>query len=181
MNQNRLTRISKRLSLILRHKPESIGLNLDAQGWAKVSELLDCLKNSGQILDRKVIEEVVRTNEKQRFRFSEDRTQICANQGHSIRIEFTLKPSKPPAVLFHGTAARFLKPIYEEGLQKQQRHHVHMTEDTAMTMKVAARRGKPVLLGIRATEMHEAGYEFYKTENNVWLTDHVPVNFLYEA
>jgi len=176
-----LKKVSKRLSLVLRHKPEAIGLKLDSGGWADVTELLDCLGSHGLSVSRELLDEVVRMNDKQRFRFSEDRTQICANQGHSLEVDFDLKEEEPPEVLYHGTASRFMESIFKTGLTRQQRHHVHLTEDVVMTMKVGARRGKPVLLEIRAKEMSEAGYQFYKTANNVWLTDSVPVEFLHEA
>jgi len=179
MTEQQRTKISRRLSLVLRHKPESIGLTLDPEGWAKVNELIEKLKKKGLEIDQGGLEEVVDTNDKQRFKLSEDGTKIRANQGHSIEVEFQLESVIPPEVLYHGTASRFLDSIFKEGLTKQQRHHVHLTEDIKMTLKVAERRGKPVLLGIRAATMQEAGYLFYKTDNNVWLTDAVPPEYLY--
>jgi len=181
MNEKQRTKISKRLSLVLRHKPESIGLTLDSEGWAEVDELIANLERHGLRVDRMILEEVLRTNDKQRFKFSEDGQRICANQGHSIDVEFQLEPVPPPEVLYHGTASRFTDSIFKEGLTKQHRHHVHLTEDIKMTLKVAERRGRPVLLGIRAKDMEQAGYLFYKTDNDVWLTDHVPPEYLYRG
>jgi len=179
MNPQLRTKISKRLSLVLRHKPETIGLQLTPQGWAKVTELLHCLSEHNLPVSHEELAEVVATNEKQRFRFSGDGEYICANQGHSISVDLDLCASEPPEILYHGTAERFLESIFTEGLTKQQRHHVHLTLDIDMTLNVASRRGNPILLGIKAAEMARDGYLFYQTQNQVWLTDHVPVQYLF--
>jgi putative RNA 2'-phosphotransferase len=174
----RLVSSSKFLSLILRHKPEEIGLKLDASGWADIDELITLATAKGKSLTRSLIEEIVVTNDKKRFIISEDGTRIRANQGHSISVELDLPARQPPAVLFHGTATRFLASIENQGLLKGNRQHVHLSSDEATAVKVGQRHGRPIVLRIAAMEMHDAGYVFYLSENVVWLTEHVPPAFL---
>jgi putative RNA 2'-phosphotransferase len=175
MNKKDKTRkISKFLSFILRHNPQSIKLKLDAQGWADIGELIE--KSKEIKLTRALIEEVVRENDKQRFII--DGNRIRANQGHSINIDLALKAVKPPKVLYHGTATRFLDSIMKEGLSKQSRQHVHLSKDIETATIVGKRHGKVVILEVNAQKMFEEGYEFYLSENGVWLTDSVAVEYL---
>jgi putative RNA 2'-phosphotransferase len=166
------------MSLILRHKPETIGLTLDPNGWADIDELLRLAKAKGKALDRKVIEQVVADNDKQRFIISEDGSRIRANQGHSISIDLALTPREPPSVLFHGTATRFLDSIREQGLLHGNRQHVHLSLEQATAVNVGQRHGKPVILEVAAKRMHEEGHIFFLSENGVWLTEHVPTLFI---
>ena len=174
------TRISKFLSLVLRHRPEKIGLRLDEQGWAEVNPLIEKLNAHGLMVTRRILEEVVATNPKKRFSFNEDQTKIRANQGHSIQIDHGFTAVEPPEILFHGTAQKFLKSILTTGIQKRNRHHVHLSADLPTATNVGQRHGKVVILQVRALEMHKAGAEFYLSENGVWLTDEVPVDFIDE-
>jgi len=171
---------SKFLSLVLRHDPARIGLVLDAAGWTEVDELLARVNAHGVALTREELETIVTTSDKQRFAFSEDRTRIRANQGHSIAVELDLPPVVPPALLYHGTVERFLTAIRVEGLRKGQRHHVHLSADRATAEKVGARRGRPAVLIVDAAAMTARGIQFFRSENGVWLTDHVPPEFLRE-
>lgn len=166
-----LKKISKYLSFLLRHKPDSIGLKLDNQGWASIDELIELTTDIK--LSREIIEIVVETNDKQRFSISDTGTKIKANQGHSITIDLNLAPTEPPAYLHHGTASRFLESILEKGITKQQRHHVHLTESLAVAKAVGSRYGKPVILCIDSQAMVKDGFDFFKTTNNVWLVDEV--------
>ena len=172
------TRISKFLSLVLRHKPEKIGLTLDGEGWAEVNPLIEKLNNHGLMVTRKILEEVVATNSKKRFAFNEDQAKIRANQGHSIQIDHGFKPIEPPQILYHGTATRFLESIMNTGIQKRNRHHVHLSGDLSTATNVGQRHGKPVILHVRALDMYQAGFEFFLSENQVWLTDEVPVEYI---
>jgi len=174
-----LKKISKYLSFILRHQPDSIGLELSDEGWANIKELIG--KTRKFKLTRELINTVVKTNDKKRFLISEDGERIKANQGHSIDVKLELEPVTPPDVLLHGTAERFLDSILREGLTKQQRHHVHLSETQKTAMSVGARYGKPALLKIDSKQMYEDGFEFFQTENNVWLVDHVPVRYCVKA
>ena len=173
------TKISKFLSFVLRHKPDAIGLTLDEQGWAYIDELINKAKQSGEVttLDRALIQEVVDTNDKKRFVISEDGQRIRAAQGHSIDVDLQLKPVKPPEFLYHGTATRFLDSILKEGLKPQQRQHVHLSKDIETATAVGQRYGKPVILTVKALLMHEQGFSFYISENGVWLTSAVPIEF----
>lgn len=180
-NDKQLKPLSKFLSFVLRHQPQSIGLQLDAAGWASVDELLQKAQQAGKRLDRALLQRIVDTNDKQRFAFSEDGQRIRANQGHSLDVELALPPSAPPAVLYHGTATRFVASIFATGLDKRNRHHVHLTEDRTIALSVGQRYGLPVLLKIDAEGMVRDGHVFFRSANGVWLTDHVPAAYLERA
>jgi len=171
-----MKKLSKFLSLILRHKPEHIGLELDDHGWALIDDLLD--KAGNPELTRELLYEIVTTNDKQRFIISEDGSRIRANQGHSIKVDLGLQELKPPNILYHGTADRFVDSIFEKGLIKKQRHHVHLSEQIKTAEAVGKRYGKLVLLKIDAEKMYSKGFKFYKSENEVWLVDTVPSEYL---
>lgn len=172
------TQTSKFLSLVLRHEPGRIGLTLDAAGWTDVSALLAACAAHGVALSHAELARIVATSDKQRFALSEDGTRIRANQGHSIPVELALAPAEPPAVLYHGTVERFLPSIRAHGLVKGERHHVHLSAERATAERVGGRRGKPVVLEIRAAEMAAAGHAFFVSANGVWLTDAVAPEFL---
>ncbi len=178
MNDKERKKKSKFLSLVLRHQPETIGIELDEAGWVGVDVLMSALTRHNRGMSRETLEEVVRTNDKKRFSFSEDGTRIRANQGHSVDIELGYEPATPPDILFHGTPQQFVESITAEGLKKMKRHHVHLHVDVASSTAVGRRRGRPVLLKIRAIEMHQAGHQFFVTPNDVWLTDHVPAKYI---
>jgi putative RNA 2'-phosphotransferase len=178
MEASKRNKISKFLSLILRHAPDEIGLVLDENGWADVGELIAKAAQKGMVFSREDIEEVVVTNDKQRFSYNEDKSRIRANQGHSIDVDLQLQRKEPPVTLYHGTVAKFLGMIEEQGLQKMSRHHVHLSADRLTAEKVASRRGEAIILVIRSEEMRLAGFEFFLSDNGVWLTDHVPVKYI---
>lgn len=171
-------KISKFLSLILRHKPAIIGLDLDENGWAETEDLLEKLAKNNKKIDLKTLEEVVANNNKKRFAFNADKTKIRASQGHSIDVKLGYTPVEPPETLFHGTATRFLESIQKQGLLKGNRHQVHLSKNIDTATNVGSRHGKVVVLKVKALEMHQAGFEFFVSENQVWLTDHVPVEYL---
>lgn len=171
-------KLSKFLSLVLRHSPEKIALRLDAAGWTKVEDLLVACRAHRVPLTRERLEQIVAGSDKQRFAFDETRTQIRASQGHSVPVELGYSPQVPPEILFHGTADRFLPSIRSEGLIKGNRHHVHLSPDEATARKVGSRRGASVVLNVRASAMHLAGHPFFVSANGVWLVDHVPPQFL---
>ena len=171
-------RISKFLSLVLRHQPDVIGLKLDEQGWARVDELIERVNHSGEVLTRQELDIIVAENDKKRFIFSDDGLRIRANQGHSIAVDLQLKEAVPPEWLYHGTAVRFLDSIREQGLVKGQRQQVHLSADAHTAKNVGSRHGKPVVLTVKAGAMHRDGLLFYQSENGVWLTDHVPPVYL---
>lgn len=173
-----LRSLSKFLSLVLRHKPQSIGLVLDAAGWASIEELLSRAAAAGRRISRDALAEVVVSSDKQRFALSADGLRIRANQGHSIDVALGLDAATPPDTLFHGTASRFLVAILSAGLDKRQRHHVHLTHDPATARAVGQRYGVPVVLGVDAARLHTDGHVFYRSANGVWLVDHVPPAYL---
>lgn len=178
MDDKQIKNISKFLSLILRHSPETIGLQLDENGWADVTELITKAAAHRQVFDMATLEMVVAGNDKQRFAFNEDHTRIRANQGHSINVELNLVAQEPPEVLYHGTVAKFLQNIQQEGLLKMSRQHVHLSKERATAEKVGSRRGVPVILTVRSGQMFRDGISFYLSENGVWLTDAVPARYI---
>jgi putative RNA 2'-phosphotransferase len=170
--------ISKFLSLVLRHQPEAIGLKLDAEGFANVSELIAKSAANKQSLTLDLLREVVSTSDKKRFAFSSDGLKIRANQGHSISVDLALAAKTPPDVLYHGTATRFIDSIKREGLIPGSRQHVHLSLDIETALKVGARHGKPIILSIATKQMFDTGHAFFLSDNGVWLTDAVPARFL---
>lgn len=178
MNEKRKTRISKFLSLILRHKPESIGLMLDSNGWAEVEQLLAAIASNGESLTRQELEDIVAANEKKRFAFDENKLKIRASQGHSIKVQVEFEEQTPPRTLYHGTAERNVKSILEKGLVKMRRHHVHLSVDIETAMNVGKRYGKPIVFKINTQKMLKSGCKFYVSANGVWLIENVPPEFL---
>jgi putative RNA 2'-phosphotransferase len=178
MDASRQKRISKFLSLVLRHQPELIGIALDAQGFTSVEDLIAKSQRHGMRFSEAELKHVVAESDKQRFALSEDGNLIRANQGHSVTVDLALEPVSPPDVLFHGTVAKFLDAIREKGLIKGKRHHVHLSPDEATANTVGSRRGKPVILTINSARMHAEGLLFYHSANGVWLTDHVPPGYI---
>ena len=174
----KLDKLSMFISLVLRHKPDAAGIALDEHGWANVEELLDGINNIGRKIDMGVLEEIVRTDHKQRYSFNEDKTLIRANQGHSIPVDVELKEEEPPEFLYHGTADRFIKAIMEEGLKPMSRLYVHLSKDIETAAKVGKRHGKPVILKVHSGQMCREGIRFYLSENGVWLTKKVEVRYL---
>lgn len=174
-----LTSTSKFLSLVLRHKPDVIGLQLDAEGWLPIDELIVSANHNGKPLTLELLHEVVVSCAKQRFSLSEDGLKIRANQGHSVSsVELNLEPVAPPSVLYHGTVAAFAESIRVQGLLKRSRNHVHLSADVETAKSVGSRRGKPIVLTVLAHTMHASGHVFYQSANGVWLTDSVPSEFI---
>ena len=172
-----LTRISKYMSLILRHKPQVIGIHLDAHGWADVNALLAGISRKYPI-NRDILDEIVSRDEKQRYSFSEDGTKIRANQGHSIQVDVELTLTEPPEMLYHGTAQRFAASIEAQGLLPQSRLYVHLSPNQETAEKVGRRQGEPVIYLVDAGQMYRDGYRFYLSANGVWLTKVVPAPYL---
>ena len=172
-----LKETSKYMSLILRHKPEVIGIQLDEHGWANVDELIEGISRTNEF-NMEILEEIVRTDEKQRYSFNEDKTLIRANQGHSIPVDVELEEAKPPEELWHGSAVKYEASIDEQGLIPKSRLYVHLSKDKETALKVGQRHGKPVIYIVKAGAMYEAGYKFYLSKNGVWLTKEVPVAYL---
>lgn len=173
--EKRLVKVSKYLAKVLRHNPERIGLTLDAQGWAKID---DIIRLSNNMMTRAEIDAVVAQNDKKRYAISDDGLHIRANQGHSITVDLELDPLEPPEILYHGTALKNLDSIWHGGLMPMTRQHVHLSLDHDTAIKVGSRHGKPVVLAIYASRMHAAGHTFYCAANGVWLTEQADPDFI---
>lgn len=173
-----VVRVSKRLSYVLRHHPDSIGIELDAAGWVDVDTLLAALTAHGLRLSRAELEHVVATNDKRRFAFDPTGTRIRASQGHSVGVELGYEPMTPPDVLFHGTPERNVEAILREGLRAGNRHAVHLSPDVATARRVGERRGRPVVLQVEAGRLAASGAVFNRSANGVWLVNCVPPEFL---
>lgn len=169
---------SKFLSLLLRHRPEAIGLELDENGWALIEDLINKTQDQDTPLTHEIIREVTDTNEKKRFAISDDGLLIRANQGHSIDVDVELEEAVPPDVLKHGTGEKNVQSILKQGLSKQQRHHVHLSVDAETATQVGGRHGKPHIFTIDAKRMHEDGIKFFVSKNGVWLTDYVDPKYI---
>jgi putative RNA 2'-phosphotransferase len=172
-----LSQTSKFIALILRHKPEAIGITLDEHGWANVDELIKGIAKQ-QPFDMAMLEEIVADDEKQRYSFNEDKTLIRANQGHSIPVDVELEEKEPPEILYHGTGIKYKSSIEKEGLIPKSRLYVHLSADRETALKVGKRHGSPVVFTVNAARMHKDGYKFYISKNGVWLTKAVPAKYL---
>ncbi|ANC03825.1 RNA 2'-phosphotransferase [Pseudomonas putida] len=178
MNKKQRDELSKYLSYVLRHAPHSIGLTLDREGWAEVETLLRNAAEQGRSFDRAALHDVVETNDKKRFTLSDDARYIRAAQGHSTtQVALQHVEKTPPALLYHGTASRFMASIEVQGLVAGSRHHVHLSEDPETALAVGRRYGEPVLLVIDTSKMREAGARFYQADNGVWLVNEVAVGY----
>ena len=174
-----LTGTSRFISFILRHKPEVIGITPDEHGWADVDDMIAGINQSGKYkIDRDMLDEIVRTDEKQRYSYNENHTLIRANQGHSIPVDVELEKVEPPEFLYHGTGEKFTASIDKQGLIPKSRLYVHLSPDEETAVKVGRRHGKPVIYLVRAGNMKRDGYAFYRSVNGVWLTKEVPVKYL---
>ncbi len=173
--------LGKYISYILRHHPEAIGITLDEHGWADVSDLITGMNEAGRSIDMELLEEIVATNNKKRYSFNDDKTKIRANQGHSVKVDVELKRCTPPEFLWHGTGEKYVSLIDEQGLRPKSRLHVHLSRDYDTAVNVGSRHGKPVVYKVNTGTMGEDGYEFYRSENGVWLTSDVPVRYIEKA
>ena len=175
----KMVKTSRFISMILRHKPEVIGITLDEHGWADVSDLISGINATGNhYLDMESLEEIVRNDEKQRYSFNEDHTLIRANQGHSIQVDVELEEMEPPAVLYHGTREKYTSSIDDQGLIPKSRLYVHLSSDEETARKVGSRHGKPVIYTVDCRAMYTDGYRFFLSANHVWLTKEIPPRYL---
>lgn len=172
-----LKETSKYMSLILRHKPDAIGITLDEHGWANVDELIAGIAKDNEF-NMEILEEIVRTDEKQRYSFNEDKTLIRANQGHSIPVDVELEEKEPPEILYHGTGEKYVSSIDAQGLIPKSRLYVHLSKDEETAVKVGSRHGKSVIYIVKAKQMHDDGYKFFISANGVWLTKEAPAKYL---
>ncbi len=170
-------RTSKFMSYILRHKPDVIGIELDRYGWADVEELIRGIAKT-RMFNRDILEEIVRTDEKQRYAFNEDKTRIRASQGHSIPVDLQLEAIEPPEILWHGTAKRFEASIDQTGLNRGVRMYVHLSSDRQMARRVGERHGKAIVYRVKSGKMYRDGFRFYRSANGVWMTLMVPAAYL---
>ncbi|MGB0799236.1 MAG: RNA 2'-phosphotransferase [Planktomarina sp.] len=170
--------ISKRLSKVLRHAPEAMGLTLDDGGWVAVDQVLAGFARQGRSIGRDDLQRVVDTNDKKRFTFSDDGLRIRAAQGHSVNVDLGLNHAEPSAILYHGTAEANLAAIKRDGLKPQSRQQVHLSSDRDTARRVGARHGKPRILQVDTAKMVRAGHKFYLADNGVWLTDAVLPEYL---
>jgi len=173
-----LVRTSRFLSYVLRHDPASVGLRLDYRGWARTEDLIRCAGSTGVVLSEETLRTIIRESDKPRFSLSDDGARIRANYGHSVSVVPELEAAGPPPVLYHGTATRFVASIREEGLTPRGRRHVHLSTDRETAIDVGGRHGRPVVLTVDTRGMREAGAEFLRGPGGLWLTEHVPPEYL---
>ncbi len=174
-----LTKTSKYLSMLLRHRPEVAGITLDEHGWADVEELVAGIRKTRKWrFNREMLEEIVRTDQKQRYSFNEEKTLIRANQGHSIPVDVELPQVEPPEILWHGTGEKYVASIDKSGLLPKGRLYVHLSDDYETAVKVGSRHGKPVVYRVKSAQMAAEGHIFYRSVNGVWLIKSVPIEYL---
>lgn len=178
INEKEANHISKFLSLVLRHQPETIGIQLDQNGWVGVKELIDKAVQHGIEMDQSKLDYIVGNNSKKRFAYNSSRDQIRASQGHSVSIELGYQSQMPPDVLYHGTGEKSMSSILATGIEKRSRQHVHLSKEIETAIQVGQRHGKPVVFEVLASKMHNDNFTFFISDNGVWLTDYVPVKYL---
>lgn len=180
LTQKQLTNLSKFLSLILRHKPETINLSLDSEGYADIDQLITLINiHTEYTITRPILDQIVATDSKKRYSYNDIKTKIRANQGHSIQVDLKLTAQTPPDILYHGTSKRFLQSILKEGLKPMSRQYVHLSSDSSTAAMVGKRHGgSPIIFMIETKPLIDSGYKFYLSENNVWLTDYIPAKYL---
>ena len=178
MEKKRLVKLSKFLSYILRHNPEMLDLQLDSAGWVKINALIEAINTRDESVTIDEIKNIVELNDKQRFSISGDGCFIRANQGHTVKVELGYAIVEPPCFLYHGTGEKSVDSIRKDGLVKKERHHVHLSPDIETAAKVGQRKGKPVVLTVKAREMYLDKHEFFCTDNKVWLTADVPPEYI---
>lgn len=180
--ERRLKRLSKFISMILRHRPEVIGITLDEHGWADVEKLIKGINETGEEVEfsKATLEEIVKTDEKQRYSFSQDKALIRANQGHSVPVDVELERKEPPKVLYHGTGSKSVEAIKKQGILSMERLYVHLSTDVETATKVGKRHGTPVIFQVNSEQMQKDGYDFFQSVNGVWLTKEVPAQYLEE-
>ncbi|MCL1895988.1 MAG: RNA 2'-phosphotransferase [Clostridiales bacterium] len=181
MTEKEKVAASKFMSLVLRHKPERIGIVLDENGWADTAKLLEGMNRAGRRITLEDLKEIVETSDKQRFKLSDDYTKIRANQGHSVSVDVELAETPPPEFLYHGTATRFVQSIKDQGLVAKGRLYVHLSADVETAVKVGGRHGKPVVLKIDSGRMSADGFKFFLSDNGVWLAKEVPAGYITET
>ena len=173
------TELGRYLCFILRHRPEAAGIALDEHGWADVKELIAGIaEKKDRSFCRDTLEEIVRTDSKQRYAFNEDRTKLRANQGHSIPVDVELERKEPPEILYHGTGEKYAESIDAQGLIPKSRLYVHLSGDRETAEAVGRRHGKPVIYLVHSGRMSRDGYAFFLSRNGVWLTKSVPAGYL---
>lgn len=175
---NKNDKLSVFISLILRHKPEVINIELNEFGYADVNELIKGVNESGRYLDLDILKDIVATDKKGRYSFNNDYTKIRANQGHSIDVKVDLDELRPPQYLYHGTSVENINNILNDGIKRMSRLYVHLSDNTNTALQVGKRHGTPILLKINTERMYEDGYKFYLSKNKVWLTEFVPNNYI---
>jgi len=176
MNQKKLIKTAKLISLILRHKPETVGLTLDSKGRTKIDDLIKAMNDYGIPINRELLLQIVETDDKTRFII--DGEYIYAAQGHSIKVEVELEKKEPPDILYHGTATRNMDSIFKAGIQHRNRNYVHLSSNIETATKVGSRHGEIIILIVDSKRMHEDGHKFYISKNNVWLVDQVPKEYI---
>ena len=180
LTQKQLTAFSKFLSLFLRHKPETINLSLDSEGYVDINQLISNInKYSEYHITRSTLDHIVATDSKHRYSYNDTKTKIRANQGHSIPVDLNLTAQIPPEILYHGTSKRFLDSILSDGLKPMSRQYVHLSSDSTTAAMVGKRHGdNPIIFMIETKPLIDSGYKFYLSENKVWLTDYIPAKYL---
>ena len=177
MTNKEQNNLSKYIALILRHRPDVIGITLDEHGWANVSDLLKGI-NKTQTITMKMLEKIVEEDSKQRYSFNREKTLIRANQGHSVPVDVEPEEKEPPEILWHGTGEKYVASIDKQGLIHKSRLYVHLSKDKETAVKVGKRHGNPALYQVKAKQMYDDGYKFYLSVNGVWLTKDVPVKYI---
>ncbi len=180
---NQTARLSRYLAFLLRHKPETLNLSIDSQGWTSLVELLVRLNKTGrfgEVVTREHIEELVRQD--RRRRFSIENGSIRANGGHTtekVSVEYPVV--RPPDLLFFGTAEKHRADITRDcGLKPRKWRYVQLSAAPRSAEKVASRVSQkhPHVVVVEASRAARAGVFFYRAPSGIYLAKFIPFEFL---
>jgi putative RNA 2'-phosphotransferase len=176
-----LVRLSKTLSLALRHRPQDFGIELDPEGWTSLPDLLDSLQERPAFRDVTLvdIEMILGKFDKKRFELDAKGERIRAYYGHSVAQKIERTSVAPPGTLYHGTSPEVLSQILSEGLKPMGRQDVHLSTSIETARITGARKNPhPVILLVNSKRAHESGVRFYRGNQDVWLSDPVPPSYI---
>jgi putative RNA 2'-phosphotransferase len=173
-----LIRMSKLMSLILRHKPEQFAVLLDPEGYVSIEDLVRAVRRSFPNANAEDVRRVVETVERDKARFSISGSDIRANYGHSLSEKIAQPRVVPPEVLLHGTSEEAVPGIRQEGIRPMRRQYVHLTASPDLAARVGGRHGKARVLEVEALRASHSGVVFYRANEAFWLADFVPSEFI---
>jgi putative RNA 2'-phosphotransferase len=178
----RLRKLSKFLSLLLRHHSPRFPVKMDAEGFAALDDVMRIVQALPNFrwATRADVEAVLALPGRQRFEIvtRETGVHIRALYGHTA-LRPAYEPVTPPDTLYHGTVPETLETIRREGLHPMERQYVHLAAEPETARRIALRHTPdPVILKIDARAAHAEGQAFYHPTDEIYLTAYLAPIFL---